>query len=491
VGGVNIINFDKEFMNLKKSFKGKGNFLFLVNDRNNEIKQHYDPNFNFSFDLDRFKKSQLSKEQYCNKRNINYHLFVIPDRSIVLKDYLPFEVGQPYRIVDNLVDVATDLLPIFDDVDYIPTDTHMTHLSAGKCVAYMLSKMHPEKTMSEYSNELWDHLNTVFRPHSGDLVFGPNWSYGDNDDYLSRFKKINLVKIENTDDIKSLDDKLPFEFRKVGKRETLYYRNENSISDKKLLLCSASSMNYVKKHFIAYYREVICYWDHWYFNQDLVDWFKPDDINELRVERFLEDPLYPIIEEGGHVQVPITMDIIKLSSDNGFLYVTIDIKDYHMMPVITQCDVSIDDEYVDTLSFNGEIRQVFEVDFNNKDNGYHKLDLNIKPTSRTKGIISTKNLFKKDSKVLIPAHINIKDVRYINNKLHVNVDIVDFYMNSIEAKCDILIDNNKVYDLDLNKMIHHEFELDVDLDKGEHSLSIHLPETSVIKHTIKDKAFIV
>ena len=100
----------------------------------------------------------MSKIEYCNKRNINYQLFVFPDRSIVLKDYLPFEVGEPYRLIDQFSDVLTDLLPLFTDVDFILTDTHMTPITAVKCGIYMVYKLHPEKTLEYYANSIWQHI---------------------------------------------------------------------------------------------------------------------------------------------------------------------------------------------------------------------------------------------------------------------------------------------------------------------------------------------
>ena len=33
---------------------------------------------------------------------------------------------------------------------------------------------------------------------------------------------------------------------------------------------------------------MLIYWDHWSFNEEVVDWFKPDIILEIRTERFLE-----------------------------------------------------------------------------------------------------------------------------------------------------------------------------------------------------------
>jgi hypothetical protein len=40
-----------------------------------------------------------------------------------------------------------------------------------------------------------------------------------------------------------------------------------------------------------YFKEIILYWDHWYFNIDLINYFKPDFVFEIRTERFLNSNL--------------------------------------------------------------------------------------------------------------------------------------------------------------------------------------------------------
>jgi len=75
-----------------KSMKGKNDILFLVNDSNNEILQHYSDINNF----DNSKLLLLNKINYnyniCLNNSIKYYFFIIPDKSVVLKEYLPFKV---------------------------------------------------------------------------------------------------------------------------------------------------------------------------------------------------------------------------------------------------------------------------------------------------------------------------------------------------------------------------------------------------------------
>ena len=94
-------NLEDFFGNLKKTLLGKENTYFLVNDRNNEIRQHYDKNYTCNLDIDKFRQSTLSKKRYLNQRDIDYALFIVPDKSVILRDKLPFKTDPPLRNTPN------------------------------------------------------------------------------------------------------------------------------------------------------------------------------------------------------------------------------------------------------------------------------------------------------------------------------------------------------------------------------------------------------
>jgi len=61
------------FEDLKLSLKGKDNYLFLVNDSNNEIRQHFDQSYVNNFNSSFFIENLKYKEEYCtaNKTILN------------------------------------------------------------------------------------------------------------------------------------------------------------------------------------------------------------------------------------------------------------------------------------------------------------------------------------------------------------------------------------------------------------------------------------
>ena len=130
--------------NLKYSLKGKNNTFFLVNDPTNELRQHYDINYEKKLDPKVVIDSQLSKEKYLLEHKLNYGLFIIPDKSVVLEEKLPFTHNLPYRYTDELNDVAYDLKEVLDIEDYPKTDSHVSAISYLKIFSYILSKFNPE-----------------------------------------------------------------------------------------------------------------------------------------------------------------------------------------------------------------------------------------------------------------------------------------------------------------------------------------------------------
>jgi hypothetical protein len=72
-----------DFQGYNKSYKSNNGYLFLINDSNNEIRQHFDQSyynhFNFSLFIEKFN----SKTEYCKLNNIEYNFFIVPDKSYV------------------------------------------------------------------------------------------------------------------------------------------------------------------------------------------------------------------------------------------------------------------------------------------------------------------------------------------------------------------------------------------------------------------------
>ena len=91
------------------------------------------------------------------------------------------------------------------------------------------------------------------------------------------------------ENLKDLKDSLPEKFKSSSNRETSYYLNENAFTNLRVLILRDSSTIYLDNALSVYFKEMILYWDHWIFNKEIIDWYKPDIILEIRTERFLEN----------------------------------------------------------------------------------------------------------------------------------------------------------------------------------------------------------
>ncbi len=129
-------------------------------------------------------------------------------------------------------------------------------------------------------------MNTVLKksPYY-DLILPNNWSYSEEEilEYIDE-----KTMVINNKYLKDIKESLPEQFKFFSIRETNYYLNEKGFTNLKVLILSDSSINLFKEVLSIYCKELLCYWDHWYFNKKLIEWYKPDIILEIRTERFLE-----------------------------------------------------------------------------------------------------------------------------------------------------------------------------------------------------------
>lgn len=384
-----VMDFSTYFSSFKKTIEGKDDYYFLVNDTNNEIRQHYDKSYEVRFDFDKFIFSLLSKQSYLNAMGMTYNFFVAPDKSVTMRKYLPFDTDVPVRVVDSLKGYVYDLLDVISEEDVLKNDTHVTSLSSLKIVPYIISKIH-DVSYDQIREEISQNLKEEIRDHKGDLFFDVNWSYPKDERFMKN-AHVNIAFLEPRGNVTEVDiNSIPQKFRKVSNNQSFYYRNPDSVSDKKALILRDSTTNFLMSAFISYYREVFFYWDRWYFNKELVEWFNPDDVIELRTERFLNDPLYPTIENDFIVAQKIITDNLVFQNEDGQIQWKFSLLNSYNMPLDTSVDLFLDDELWDNYDIvGGEFS--FEEDFSGYDAGLHFIKLIIKATPTTEEMVLTKD----------------------------------------------------------------------------------------------------
>lgn len=285
--------FYKEFKNLKLTLKGRKKYLFLVNDSSYEILQHFDENYKNLFNPKIFSDDLHYKKKMFSKNNIDYYFFSVPDKSVVCKDLLPFEYNVMKRnvdLIDNIIDFAESLLPIH----YFKYDSHM-NFEGGKLLTFkILNYLNNDFSSEDYENLLSDKEEKYFY-RKFDLFEPLNWSYSNLEKIL--FPKEQREKQPVPKYLKDLSEDIPHEFSFVHARKSIHLKNDNSYSNLRVLIFRDSSFDYLQTYLSFYFREMFIYWDHGNFNKKLIEWYKPDLILEIRIERFIDSlPRAPWIE---------------------------------------------------------------------------------------------------------------------------------------------------------------------------------------------------
>ena len=283
-----------EKLPLKKSFRGKNHYFFLVNDSNNELKQHFDKNYVKNFSVEKFNRDFIFKKNFFNSLGINYYYFFVPDKSVVCKDLLPIIHDSPIRNLDKLQYIP-DFSKNLTINDFWKVDSHLNLNGAKKLSFNILNYIDNSFKIDDYNLFLSECIIQDELDPS-DLLREQNSSYS----LLDR-QKIKRESLKNYIPKELVYKQIPEKFAKCGTRDSEHIFNPNSFSNLKVLIFRDSSLSNMKNYLSSYFREMFLYWDHMDLNKDLIKYYKPDMILEIRIERFMEgyktaDWIYELIK---------------------------------------------------------------------------------------------------------------------------------------------------------------------------------------------------
>lgn len=278
-----LFSFDDiEKSNLKKCIKGKKDFLFLINDANYELKQHFDINYINRFDSKTFIDDYYFKKELFNTNSIDYYYFVVPDKSFICHDLIPFDDSNMKSNLNNLDKIIPNFNEELDTTCYFKYDSHINFKGAA-VLSFNYFKYIDNSFECDDFNRLMNNCSKIKVFESRDLLGEINYSYSIEERNNIKLSEITRIIC----DCESLQ--IPEEFLFCGKRESLFKRNENSFSDLRALVFRDSSFVMFDNYFYLFFRETFAYWDHLDIKKELIEWYKPDIIIELRTERFLEN----------------------------------------------------------------------------------------------------------------------------------------------------------------------------------------------------------
>ena len=226
--------------------------------------------------------------------------------------------------------------------------------------------------------------------NNGDLFNDDSWSYEKNEDYLN-YKHIEdvIVNFRNPERIIEMD--IPDEFKEFNSVQSEYYMNIDSISDKHALIICDKSIYPLVNTLKTYFEEIFFYYDYGYLNKDLISYYNPDVVIEIKAEKTLETTVTNTISNDKNVLIPIKAHIDDLDVTDDVLSFNLKCKDLRNLPVNTTCEVYLDDDKInDGRIIDGSFS--LEYKLNNQINQNNELKIIINETPNTKSKIIRKNL---------------------------------------------------------------------------------------------------
>ncbi len=276
---------ETDFSSLKLSLRGLNDYYFLINDSNQEIRQHFDKYYKNNFNSKKFSKNIHFKREVFKRNDIEYYYFVVPDKSVVCKDLLPFEYTFLKRDIDNIDDFV-DFADKLDVSDYFPLDSHINYDGGRLLTFYILNFIDKSFSFENFDDLLNDGADKLII-HTFDLLTERNWSYSESE--KNNFSLTENITIKIPKNFIDAHSEIPNEFNFDGVRKTEFFKNQDSFSKKRVLIFRDSSANLLKWFFSFYFEEILFYWDHGNLNPKVIKWFNPDIIIELRTERLLDN----------------------------------------------------------------------------------------------------------------------------------------------------------------------------------------------------------
>ena len=282
-----------------KTLIGKNNYLFLINDSCKELEVHCN-------NLNLVNKHNLSRYNLNN-----FLLIVIPNKSLIYKDYLPEEYIVKYRtglqsyieyFGEKLIDTYHTLNNETDT--YYKTDSHINMKGSYLVYKYFINKINEIYNLNVTPREVnilsKECVLTNLKHGLGDLLWKTNLgdqNINDNKDVFYYSEDVNYIyynhKINKDDSLRILNKDLKdINHENEGSlisweilSNNILYKKNVSKNKTKVLIFYDSFLISLLDLYLELFEEV--YMIKEIYNNRFIDAINPDFVFEFRVERFL------------------------------------------------------------------------------------------------------------------------------------------------------------------------------------------------------------
>jgi len=284
--------------------------LFMINDSCDELGQHYDNNI--------ILPPTILAINLTNRKetlSIPYLFVVIPDKSVLLADYLYQYDGflncQRYHVdkikeLDFIIDTYNEIQELTTKHNYrscIPNDSHPNLLSQYAVYMKIITQLNIKPFDYVIESIGYKHTDICHPETHNDLCYPEN--NGDRDvsnlqewDIPLVIQKINLNLINYQESIVDWSrtnlEVIDFLAFKNSKYVDVYVNQSDNIINKKIFIFHDSNMAHpyngrfiMKEWYASHFKETYFIWST--FNQQIVNHYRPDYIIEITMERFLNN----------------------------------------------------------------------------------------------------------------------------------------------------------------------------------------------------------
>ena len=287
-----FLNNYHQIANNGKTFNIK-NFLFLINDSNEELKQHFTNTYISDITYNNIIDNLNYKNNFCKNLNVKYIFGINPDKSFCLKDIIKNDNDNNTIVNRFFVDILKKNKYDFEFIDFYngfdglnnledffhKSDSHVNDTGRLLYVEYLKKILNINNNLKD---DLIEKINYNFY---GDLTSNTNYNILNVD--KSRFvENVKILEI-NIKNFEFLN--LPIVYNNTYRRNNIYVRNNYSVNKLKIIfLCDSTIFNNWRIYAYNFF-ETIFLWDHNFFPTDLINDIRPDYVIEIRTERFLNN----------------------------------------------------------------------------------------------------------------------------------------------------------------------------------------------------------
>lgn len=246
-----------------RSLKAKYNYNILNKLDNNKI--YVKDNYIYKSEYPTNKESINNFINHINKtknnftNNNNIYIMIIPDKNYYLKDnsFLQLDYDYIYNKINELNIKTIDLRNILNIEDYYQTDTHWRQENLDKVVKEMTNSL-----SLPYQNQIFvkNEYNNFYGVYYGQsaikrepetITYLTNKTI--NNVKVKYLENSNLSKIYNLDKLDSLD---PYEVYLDGASSHIEIINDNSITNRELIIYRDSFASSLAPLLVNYYQKI-------------------------------------------------------------------------------------------------------------------------------------------------------------------------------------------------------------------------------------------